>query len=28
MRGLMNPSGEYIYRAVRRYDEVVWEVGE
>lgn len=24
-RGLMNPSGEYIYRAVRRYDEVAWE---
>jgi hypothetical protein len=27
-RGLMNPSGEYIYRAVRRYDEVAWEGGE
>jgi hypothetical protein len=27
-RGLMNPSGEYVYRAVRRYDEVVWEGGE
>jgi hypothetical protein len=24
-RGLMSPSGEYIYRAIRRHDEVVWE---
>jgi hypothetical protein len=28
MRGLMGSNSEYAYRAVRRYDEVVWEVNE